>query len=100
MSRPPRVVLLLALWGCAPAMSAAEHDAPYLSARASETGACDAACCERMAAGLATARAEGDDRLADDFVDRLALSCPDRRRGLLDPSLEPKSERPRERLMI
>jgi hypothetical protein len=91
MARPPvpLALLVVVITACAStgAMTPAEHDAPYLKERASEacSGADVAACCRQLEQELGSAREREDTAAADEIVERMALACPEQRRGALDP---------------
>jgi hypothetical protein len=87
---PVSLTLLLAgITACASsgAMTPAEHDAPYLKELMSEAcaGAGAAECCRKLEQELGPAREREDTAAADHIVERLALACPEQRRGVLDP---------------
>ena len=92
MAHLPVFLTLLAvgITACASsgAMTPAEHDAPYLKELATSeacAGAGAAECCRKLEQELGPAREREDTAAADHIVERLALACPEQRRGVLDP---------------
>jgi hypothetical protein len=82
----PRLPIVLLLAGCAPAtLTAHDHDAPFVKARAAEgCGSGDEGCCQRLEESVREARTRFDDRAADEAIERIALSCPVQARAVLD----------------